>query len=180
MMKGQEPEFSRVISVTRIPPKDIEEALEAKPAERMALAKRFGLVSLNSLKAHLTLVLGAQQAVEVTGRIEATVVQNCVVTLEPITSHLEIDVNMVLVPGKPNDVRKLEDDELNDEIEYYADGKIDIGEQVAQQLGISIDPYPRKAHASIGTVEFGKKVEKERPFAKLATAIKAKKNKGKR
>jgi len=181
-MKAPVCEFSRVVSVARIPPKGIEELLEAKPSEREALAKRFGLVALPSLKAQLTLIPSGQQVIAATGTIEAEVVQSCIVTLEPIKSRLNIDVDIVFIPAEA--VREScdasQEAELDEEFEYFAEGKIDIGEQVAQQLGINIDPYPRKKGVKLGAVEFGKKVEKIKPFAKLATAIKAKKNKGKR
>ncbi len=181
-MKAPVSEFSRVISVARIPPKGIEEKLEAKPSERAALAKRFGLVDLPSLKAQLTLVPGGQQTIEVTGSIEAEVLQSCVVTLEPIKSRLEIEVDTVFIPAEtvPESGDVSQEAELDEELEYFADGKIDIGEQVAQQLGVGIDPYPRKKGVTLGVAEFGKKPEKTKPFAKLATALKAKKNKDKR
>ena len=181
-MKTPVSEFSRVISVARISPKGIEEMLEAKPSEREALAKRFGLVALPSLKAQVTLVPAGQQTIAATGTIEAEVVQCCVVTLEPIKSRLEIDVDIVFIPAEAasGHAEASQEAELEEEIEYFAEGKIDIGEQVAQQLGIGIDPYPRKKGVKLGAVEFGKKIEKIKPFAKLATVIKAKKNNGKR
>lgn len=182
MKKTPVSEFSRVISVARIPPKGIIERLEAKPSEREALAKRFGLVALPALKAEVTLVPGGQQTVVATGTIEAEVVQSCVVTLEPIKGRLDIDIDIVFIPAEAACGRceASQEAELDEEFEYFAEGKIDIGEQVAQQLGIGIDPYPRKKGVKLGAVEFGKKVEIIKPFAKLATALKAKKNKGKR
>jgi len=134
------------------------------------------------LKACLTLVPSGQQTFVATGTIKAEVVQTCIVTLEPIKSRLDIDVDIVFIPAESacGSSEASQEAELDEEFEYFADGKIDIGEQVAQQLGISIDPYPRKKGVKLGAVEFGKKPEKIKPFAKLATAIKAKKNKDKR
>jgi len=176
------PEFSHVISVARIPLKGIEEHLEAKPAERAALAKRFGLVDLPVLKAQIAMTPGSRQSVAITGTIEAEVIQSCVVTLEPIRSFLKQDIDVVCTPMElpaPDPKTPLEI-EIDDEFEYYSDGKIDLGELIAQYLGVSIDPYPRKAGAALRITEFGKKSEKSRPFAKLAFSIKHKKNKKKR
>jgi uncharacterized metal-binding protein YceD (DUF177 family) len=179
-MDAPAPEFSRILSVTRISSKGVEERLEAKPAERTALAKRFDLVDLPALKAYLTLIPGPQQTIGVTGAIVAEVVQRCVVTLEPVASRLEIDVKIVFIPSKSDRDKMPLSDELDDEFEFFSGGKIDIGEIVSQQLGVALNPYPRKADAALTVTEFGKNIEKQRPFAKLATAVKSKKNKDKR
>jgi uncharacterized metal-binding protein YceD (DUF177 family) len=177
-MNNPSPEFSRFISVTRIPPKGIEEQLEAKPAERAALAKRFGLVDLSKLKAQLTLMPGSKKTVTATGTIEADVVQQCVVTLDPIESHLAIEVDIVLIPSESgkDETQTTKEAELEDEFDFFSGGKIDLGELVSQQLGVNIDPYPRKPKATLKVMEFGKKIEKQKPFATLATAVKTKKN----
>jgi uncharacterized metal-binding protein YceD (DUF177 family) len=134
------------------------------------------------LTAQLTLIPGSQQTIAATGIIKAEVVQRCVVTLEPIVSRLTLDVGVVFAPAELNPVDNQEPQrvELDDEVELFSGGKIDIGELVAQQLGISINPYPRKADATLSLTEFGKKIEKQRPFAKLAEVVKSKKNKDKR
>ncbi len=174
------PEFSRIINVSRIPPKGMEEHIEAKPAEREALVARFGLVDLPKLVARIVLMPGDRQAVQALGEIEAEIVQKCVVTLEPIANRLKLNVEVVFLP---KEVEKLPDDisldDVDDEFEYYSGGKIDIGELVAQHLGVNIDPYPRKAEAELKQTEFGQKPEKSRPFARLGVVIKTKKNKGK-
>ncbi|MDD4617419.1 MAG: DUF177 domain-containing protein [Alphaproteobacteria bacterium] len=174
-MNGQAPEFSRLISVSRLPPKGVEEALEAKPVERAALAKRFGLLELPVLKADLT-VLPDSQAIVVSGTIRAEVVQRCVVTLEPIQSTLTLKVDVICLPEGSG---PLPSDELEDEFEFFSEGKIDLGELVAQQLGVNIDPYPRKPEATLTQTEFGRKTESPSPLSQLSKAIKAKKNKQK-
>jgi len=171
-------EFSRILSVARLSPKGIEEYLEAKPAERKALAKRFDIVEVKSLKASLTLIPKPQEAIDVTGKIEATIVQNCVVTLEPLVNRMELDVNLTFVPEEQNDKGSGEAiiEDLSDEIEVFSGGKIDIGEMVAQQVGVNIDPYPRKPNAVLPVMEFGVSTEKKpQPFAKLIDVMKDKK-----
>ncbi|MFA5041641.1 MAG: DUF177 domain-containing protein [Bdellovibrionales bacterium] len=181
MSKKQVPEFSRVINVSRIPPKGAEENIEAKPNERKALAERFGLVDLPLLTAKVMVTPERQQKVSVSGTLNAKVVQTCIVTLEPIENSLTLEVEAFFVPAEcqKTDPKAPLEIELDDDSEPFSDGKIDIGELVAQTLGIGIDPYPRKKGATLGSVEFGKKAEKQRPFAKLANVVKTKKNKGK-
>jgi len=178
-MTEQTPEFSRIVSVARIPPKGIEEHLEAKPSEREALAKRFDLIDLPMLKAHLTLTPGSQQTIEATGTIEAEVHQRCVVSLETVANRLRIDVDTVFIPSDEGQPAKPPSDELEEEFEFFAGGKIDLGEMVAQTLGVNLDPYPRKADAELKKNEFGPKAENVRPFESLQATIKTNKNKGK-
>ena len=170
------PEFSRIVSVTRISPKGIEEQVECRPAERAALAKRFDLVDLSSLKAELTLTPESQNVL-VTGSIEADLVQRCVVTLEPITSHFDLNVDVLFIPAEENKTGagSPEPDDMDNEFELFSGGKIDIGEMVAQQFGVNIDPYPRKANAALPATEFGTKIEEIHPFAALAQAVENKK-----
>ena len=68
-------------------------------------------------------------------------------------------------------------DELEEEIDTYSGGKIDLGELVAQQMGITIDPYPRKEGAALPKTEFGPKIEEPHPFADLTLAPKSPKDK---
>ena len=163
------PEFSRIVSVSRIPPSGLEQDIEAKPAERAALAKRFDLIDMPLLKAQLTVTPGAGQSITVSGQIESDIVQNCVITLEPIKTHFDLRLNITLLPAEihAKGAGSPDPGDLDEEVDMYEDGKIDLGETVAQHLGISIDPYPRKPDAAFGSVEFGAKVEKPQPFAEL-------------
>ena len=63
---------------------------EASEAERAALATRFGLVGLPAFRftAHLK-PTRSQSGFRLNGRIIADVVQNCVVTLDPVTGHID-------------------------------------------------------------------------------------------
>jgi len=180
-MSGPAPEFCRLISVARLSVNGIEEKLDAKPEERMALARRFDLIELPVLKAQLDVQPGPQQTVKVTGKIIADVVQRCVVTLEPIANHFDLDINITFIPQEQHHEGAGEPlvDDLEDEVELFSAGKIDLGEMVAQQLGINLDPYPRKPNAALGSIEFGPKAEKPHPFAGLATNFKTKKKQDK-
>jgi uncharacterized metal-binding protein YceD (DUF177 family) len=170
------PEFSRVIFTSRLSPNGSSEELRAKPEEREALAKRFELIELTALTAQLTLKPSMQLAVKVTGKIQAEYSQRCVVTLEPIlaTCELDVEVNFVRAEEQINDVGPVEPDELEEEVDYFENGRIDLGEMVAQQFGISLDPYPRKPGAALSVTSFGVQpiAEKPQPFAGLVEAIK--------
>ena len=175
------PEFSRPLNIARLSPLGNEERLEAKPAERAALAKRFDLIDLPLLKAELTLQPHGGQAIKATGKIEADLIQKCVVTLEPLKAHLEIPIDVTFMPnaGHREDDELSEPGTLEEEIEYFSGTKIDIGEMVAQHLGIAIDPYPRKKGAVLPVTEFGVQTAKPQPLAQLISIVKGAKKQDK-
>ena len=49
-------EFPRPVEINRLPPGDSVFEIAATPAERAALARRFGLLALDRLQARVTLV----------------------------------------------------------------------------------------------------------------------------
>jgi hypothetical protein len=80
----------------------------------------------------------------VRGAFEADVVQACVVTLEPVRSRLNEAFMVTFGEARPvlgGEVIVGLDEE--DPAEEMTDGWIDLGEVVAQQLAVALDPYPR-------------------------------------
>ena len=73
-----QPEFSRLVPVDRLGeaeiPEEIPEEISAEPGERAALARRFGLLSLDRLSATLRLErAGARNLVRIAGPLAAEV-----------------------------------------------------------------------------------------------------------
>ena len=133
------------------------------------------------MKAQLAVQPKMQQIVTVTGKIKADIVQRCVVTLEPMTTHIDVDVTTNFIPAEHHQegAGSPYADDMEDECDVYSGGKIDLGEMVAQHLGVNFDPYPRKASVPLVAVEFGAKIEKPQPFAGLAKAVKEQKKQDK-
>lgn len=134
-----DPEFSRTLPLGLVGPEGRHEILEADPAERAALAIRFGIPAVECFRAELRLSPEADGAVRVQGRLAAEVVQICVVTLEPVEQTVGEDVALRLLPAgrEPRD----EPDET-DEV-ATRNGVADLGEALAEQLALALDPYPR-------------------------------------
>ena len=164
-----EPELSRPLQVDKISAGGIEETIKASGKERAALAERFGLLDLQKLEARVE-VRPARGGVmfEATGHMEADVVQQCVVTLEPLPAHLtqEIDVLFTLPELLETGDARLPMEMNEEETEAIVGGVIDLGELVAQHLGAALDPYPRKPGAAFVEAEYGDATEAN-PFAKL-------------
>ena len=142
---GKSIEFSRPLALGRVGPEGRTEVLEATESERAALARRFGIPSVERLRATLRLVPEEDGAVMVRGRIDAAVVQECVVTLEPVPQQVAEDIVLRLLPtGREPSEGPDEPDEIETE-----HGIADLGEAVAEQLALALDPYPRAPGAAL-------------------------------
>ncbi|MEM7043937.1 MAG: DUF177 domain-containing protein [Pseudomonadota bacterium] len=143
-------EFSHKVTVEPWPEEGVIVELTATAAEREALRARFDLVDLTSLSASVGIEKKTLELV-LAGTIEATVAQTCVVTLKPVASALEVPFERryrrrethekMLASGEVPDP----DDEID--IDLLEDSEIDIGEAVAEELYLALDPYPRASDA---------------------------------
>lgn len=153
------PEWSYVVDAAEIGSAPERLSIEAGPEERAALARRFGVVSLESLAASLVVTRNSGlMAVHVEGRLKATLTQSCVVTSDPVQSTIEADVEgWFAEPGQAISFARARQEKLRqrggeetplleekDDPEPIEDGLIDVGELVAQFLSLAIDPYPHK------------------------------------
>jgi hypothetical protein len=162
------PEFSRLTDIRQADGAALR--LEANPAERAALARRFGIVRIDSLVAQVELTrTGA--TVAASGRIAAAIVQSCAVSGDELAVAIDEPLQFRFVPARtdhrPEEVIELRAEDC-DEIEYSGTA-FDVGEAVAQSLGLAIDPFAvgpgadeaRRAAGIVGQDATG-------PFAALA------------
>lgn len=143
------PEFSRTVPVDRLRRGPLTERIEAGADERAALAERFELESVDSLTAELRLEARDDGMIRVVGKLNASVVQTCVVSLESVPAVVSESFSALFAPPEMiND----EDDEIDvesllsdedDPPEAIVDNRIDVGELTAQHLSLALDPYPR-------------------------------------
>jgi uncharacterized metal-binding protein YceD (DUF177 family) len=172
-------EFSRLYRLGTLPAEPIRVEIDAGPGEREALARRFGLVSLEALAAQAELRRTGDSATAI-GSLRARVTQSCVGSGEPVEAEVAEDFRVDFRPlpadSKPDDEIELGEGELD--VVFYEGGAIDLGEAVAQTLLLALDPYPRSPAAEAALREAGVKSEEEarieaNPFAALA-ALKGK------
>ena len=134
-------ELSRMVKRKPLPAAPVE--IEASAAERAALATRFGISAVERLNATLSLSEHGK-AVIAEGALSAAIVQPCAVSGEDFASAIEEDLAFRFVPAAPKpdepDIEIELDSEELDEIEYEGDS-FDLGEAVAQSLGLAVDPY---------------------------------------
>jgi uncharacterized metal-binding protein YceD (DUF177 family) len=160
-------EFSRVIDIRQAGGKELR--LEADAAECAALATRFGLVRIDRLEAQVALHR-EDRAVDVCGRLTGEIVQSCAVSAEDLPVAIEEELSFRFVPAS-EEHRPDEEVEIGaqdcDEIEYEGTA-FDLGEAVAQSLGLAIDPYATGPNAEEARARAGISAPEESgPFAAL-------------
>ena len=159
--------------------------LVATDAERDAIARRLGLVSLDRLAAHCILETSGvldhkgtgdqARSIRARGRIKAALAQACVATGEPLPSYLDEAFELHFQPEPvrvPDDEIELSGDELD--VIFHDGSAIELGEAIADTLAVSLDPYPRGPNAEAALQQAGVISEEQAgPFAALA-ALKGK------
>lgn len=173
----QQPEFSRLVALEAIGEEETVEQIEAGAAERSALAARFDLLAMDRLAATLRLVRAkGGDLVRVTGQFQAEVTQSCVVSLAPVSSRLEESFALLYSArgeAAPAGDEIFVDPDLDDPPEPVPPGGIDLGEAVAEQVALALDPYPRAAGIELDRDRWdggpGDRQDKPNPFAVLAS-----------
>jgi uncharacterized metal-binding protein YceD (DUF177 family) len=173
-LAAQQPEFSRPIEVEQIGAEGVSLEIAAEPAEREALARRFGVLSLDRLTASVAVLPVSRKLFRVEGSFEAEVVQSCVVTLEPVPAQLAESFSALFGEARRGVAALLAGRDEDDVPEPIEEGAIDIGETVAQHLALALDPYPRKPGANVpqqysAAAEGGAGKGRGNPFAALGS-----------
>jgi uncharacterized metal-binding protein YceD (DUF177 family) len=151
-MTGPDP-WRVPVMVAHIPDTGLHRELEASAVERQAMADLAGVREVLSAHADLEIVPKSGGRLQVTGHVRAKVGQTCVVTLEPIESEIDEDIDLTFAPEA--EARRLadlieegEDDkdpsEVADPPEAIVNGIIDLGRIATDAVFLAIDPYPRK------------------------------------
>lgn len=175
MARETDSEFRRFVALEEIDEAGVlERRIEANAEECSALAVRFNLLSLAGLSAVVELRrVSGGPVVRVDGRLEADVVQRCVVSLEPVSDNVEERFSELFAPA---DYEIPEEAGEEDVPEAFDDGGIDIGELVAQHLSLSLNPYPRAPGVELPRARQagpeGEAAESGRPFAGLEEMLK--------
>src|SRR5687768_6776143 len=100
-MPKNEKLWSRVVRHDDIPEDGRQFPLSADAATRAAIARANALVELPRLDARFEVRRHGGAGLRVMGDVSATVVQTCVVTLDPLTEEVNETVDVVFEPAAP-------------------------------------------------------------------------------
>jgi len=139
------------VLVAEIPEGGLHRDLQAGEVERAAIASLAGLRELPQLAASLDLTHAGSGRVRVHGRVSAQAGQTCVVSLEPLTSEIDEELD-VIFSDEPQVEAMAETDGDEDALaddppEPIVNGAIDLGVLATEFLMLALDPYPRKPGA---------------------------------
>lgn len=172
-----EPEFSLKLTTIDVPSNGTSIDFSADEETCAALARRFGILELSDLRGTAKVRPFRKHGLTLECRYRATVVQACVVTLEPVVQY--VDDNFIrrwlpehmIEPETSVDAREVLIEAEGDDVPDPMEGNtIDIGEAIAEALALTIDPYPRKpgvAYSVSTEVPDGATEERPNPFAVL-------------
>ena len=145
--------------------KGLDRTLEPDAAARSRIAKALDLASLDAFVADLSVAPAANAGYRLTGRVRASAVQTCGITLEPLPVEIDqrfsIDLVEAVEPAPTDEIEITLDDDAPDVIE---DGRIDLGQYAVEQLALTLDPFPRKPGAEFVQPEEPAEIS---PFAVL-------------
>lgn len=165
--------LSRQIAFEDIPPEGIRVRLRGDVDDRNALVARLAVLAVDEVEAEFEIfrIADDEHLIGVEGRVAAALSQSCVVTLEPLPVRIDSAVSIRftdLDDGADDNWESDADDE--DPPELATDGIIDLGDLVAQQLALEIDPFPRGDGVPFVDVSAGDESESgaAKPFAGLA------------
>lgn len=163
-------ELDRWISVAEIGAGGLHQRIEAGPAELAALAKRYRVPAVPSLVAEVEIRPVGRSRYRLTGHVAAVVRQVCVISLDELENHVEEDFSVDFEPAESRAPQPAEVDidvEAEDPPEPLVDGRIPVGEMVAQHLALAIDPYPRAPDAVLEDAPSEPAPAPQSPFAIL-------------
>ncbi len=133
-------ELHRPLAVDRIGSAGLDVRVEATSAECSALRRRMCLPAVLCLTCDFYLHRQPGGDVKARGHLSARIVQTCVVSLEEFEAPVEEDFAIQFVADGNERVEI--NPESEDEVPFH-NGLLDLGEAAAEQLALSLDPYPR-------------------------------------
>lgn len=148
--------------------------IEPDPAELAAMAADLGLSALRKVRLEGELRPRGRRDWDLHAHLGATVVQPCVVTLAPVTTRIEEEVERRFraeLPEPPPgaEIEMPEDDTLEPLPET-----LDLSRVLAEALALAVPEYPRAEGASLGEAVYTEPGhapltdEAAKPFAGLA------------
>lgn len=155
MTRDMEDEMRLPVWPARLPKKGEVLTGEADAALLAQCAEAFGILAVESLRWKLTAKPWRRSGFQLSGVVEAEVVQACIITLEPVREVISEEVELRFLPEggiakRPAPAAETDvtfDAMPEDEPEFYAGEPVDVWPYVTEHVALGLDPYPRSAGA---------------------------------
>ena len=152
--------------------------------ERHAIADVLGIVGIKKLRFTGQLAPQDRKDWTLTAQLGATVVQDCVVTLDPVTTRIDEEVQRSYVADIP-EIEASEVEMLVDETVEDLPETLDIAQVMIEALSLALPTYPRAAGADLAKTAFSEpgvtpmSDDDAKPFAGLGALRESLENKDK-
>jgi hypothetical protein len=139
--------LSRLYDLSDLSEGGIEVLVAANPEQRVQLAKWADIDAVDDFHALVTLRRRSGNRFAYDATVSADIVQSCVVTLEPVRSHLALNICRILHLTKLPLNAKIGPQELSpgseEGPEEIQDTRYNIAAPLLEEFVLAIDPYPR-------------------------------------
>ncbi|MDO5656821.1 MAG: DUF177 domain-containing protein [Paracoccus sp. (in: a-proteobacteria)] len=168
----QQPPIAQRLRVAHLATgRDNEFVLSTDAAMRKAVADYLDIRGIDNFEFQGAVRATGRQDWLLTGRLRARVVQDCVVTLDPVTTRIDEEVRLLFTPELSTP--EAEEVEMGDENTEPLGQFIDIGAVALEALALALPPYPRREDAELPeAVEEEAPEETRKPFAGLGDLLK--------
>lgn len=163
------PDFARVLALRQL--REVDSfAFDIAPTvdEAAALTRLLGARTVRKMRLAGTLERLPRGGWRLDATLGATVVQTCVVTLDPVTTRIDQPLHRLFLPRStpvPVDLEIPPDED--DEVEPLGD-TIDLGLVATEALALALPPYPRVPGATFEVAaDAGPDEAAPKPFAAL-------------
>lgn len=168
------------VHVARLPRKGMQVTIDADADQRAALAEAHGLTAVERFHADLDVNAWKKGGIKVSGRVEARIVQACVVTLEPVEETIDEEVSGLFLPEgsklalpRTPEGEIILDAEGEDGPELFSGDSVDVGQLAEEFFALAINPYPRRPGVVLDPAD-GDEAERRGPLFDKLQALKKK------
>ncbi len=173
MSDKTQPLFDAIVRIDKLPASGRSVRVDADQATRDKIAEAMKLSTVERFVADLS-VVPFRGGLRAQGRLKAHITQPSIVTFEPITQHIDEEVDRIFLPVGQTAYAAapgtevfvdLEDDDFPDQIDG---SEVDLSALLVETLALAIDPYPRREGEDLAALGLGAGEEESGPFAALA------------
>ena len=173
-MTSETPPFQELYDLGDLGRGTAEMRVHASGDELARIAEWAGILAVDSFTAEITLRKHAANSFSLDADLSADVVQECVVTLEPVRGHIarrvhrELHLSQALRHRSDTSVALSQhagEDDVPEEIDSL---EYDLAAPLLEEFSLALDPYPRAPGVEFAAPEPEEADEKpESPFAVL-------------
>ena len=183
-------ELEYLISITRLPSPSETIKLPTHDEELISAAKACDVTAFENLEAVFRFKRWRKHGITVYGKFSAKLVQECIATLEPVSTRIEEQFERQFLPEHSSDYKSPEiidgeiilDPEAEDSPDILENDTINLWDVLIEELILVINPFPRAVSSENESDNLADQASSQtaepthKPFSDLKTLITEKKS----